>query len=434
MGKSYHLISLGCSKNLVDSEVMGYRLERKYTFTDDPASADVIVVNTCGFIQPAKEESIETILEMAQLKKPGAKLVVTGCFSQRYQKELPEEIPEVDLWTGVGEFHIIDQLIEKGVKSYFTNRTFLIGREERTIFNSPYHAYIKLGEGCNQKCSFCAIPSFKGRLQSRPIPVILDEVNRLKERGYRDFTFISQDSSSYGRDWGERGKLEELIEELDKISDITGRILYLYPQTTTPTLIEKIANSPTLATYYDLPIQHISPKVLKLMGRGDGSAERHLLEIMERQPEGFIGTSIIVGHPGEGEREFEELKNFLSAFPFDRINIFQYSDEEGTKSSTLPEKVPPEVVEERIAQLEEIVHKKEVERKARWVGKVLEGYLEGETPDGLFYSLRPTIFAPEIDGDILINEIETTRPLQIGARYRVKITQQAGRELLGTLI
>jgi len=413
---------------------MGYRLERKYTFTDDPASADVIVVNTCGFIQPAKEESIETILEMAQLKKPGAKLVVTGCFSQRYQKELPEEIPEVDLWTGVGEFHIIDQLIEKGVKSYFTNRTFLIGREERTIFNSPYHAYIKLGEGCNQKCSFCAIPSFKGRLQSRPIPVILDEVNRLKERGYRDFTFISQDSSSYGRDWGERGKLEELIEELDKISDITGRILYLYPQTTTPTLIEKIANSPTLATYYDLPIQHISPKVLKLMGRGDGSAERHLLEIMERQPEGFIGTSIIVGHPGEGEREFEELKNFLSAFPFDRINIFQYSDEEGTKSSTLPEKVPPEVVEERIAQLEEIVHKKEVERKARWVGKVLEGYLEGETPDGLFYSLRPTIFAPEIDGDILINEIETTRPLQIGARYRVKITQQAGRELLGTLI
>jgi MiaB/RimO family radical SAM methylthiotransferase len=347
---------------------------------------------------------------------------------------LPEEIPEVDLWTGVGEFHIIDQLIEKGVKSYFTNRTFLIGREERTIFNSPYHAYIKLGEGCNQKCSFCAIPSFKGRLQSRPIPVILDEVNRLKERGYRDFTFISQDSSSYGRDWGERGKLEELIEELDKISDITGRILYLYPQTTTPTLIEKIANSPTLATYYDLPIQHISPKVLKLMGRGNGSAERHLLEIMERQPEGFIGTSIIVGHPGEGEREFEELKNFLSAFPFDRINIFQYSDEEGTKSSTLPEKVPPEVVEERIAQLEEIVHKKEVERKARWVGKVLEGYLEGETPDGLFYSLRPTIFAPEIDGDILINEIETTRPLQIGARYRVKITQQAGRELLGTLI
>jgi ribosomal protein S12 methylthiotransferase RimO len=418
----------------VDSEVMGYRLERKYTFTDDPASADVIVVNTCGFIQPAKEESIETILEMAQLKKPGAKLVVTGCFSQRYQKELPEEIPEVDLWTGVGEFHIIDQLIEKGVKSYFTNRTFLIGREERTIFNSPYHAYIKLGEGCNQKCSFCAIPSFKGRFQSRPIPVILDEVNRLKERGYRDFTFISQDSSSYGRDWGERGKLEELIEELDKISDITGRILYLYPQTTTPTLIEKIANSPTLATYYDLPIQHISPKVLKLMGRGNGSAERHLLEIMERQPEGFIGTSIIVGHPGEGEREFEELKNFLSAFPFDRINIFQYSDEEGTKSSTLPEKVPPEVVEERIAQLEEIVHKKEVERKARWVGKVLEGYLEGETPDGLFYSLRPTIFAPEIDGDILINEIETTRPLQIGARYRVKITQQAGRELLGTIV
>jgi ribosomal protein S12 methylthiotransferase RimO len=415
---------------------MAARLIEKYQFTPQLEEADLIVINTCGFIQPAKEESIETILEALHRKKEGAKVVVTGCFSQRYQWELPREIPEVDLWTGVGEFGIIDKVLEKGVKTYFTNKTFLIHREPRLIFNSPYHAYVKLSEGCNQKCSFCAIPSFKGPLQSRPIKEVLEEVERLRDQGYRDLTFISQDSSSYGLDLGIKDGLIRLIEGLERIDGITGRILYLYPGTTNKRIVRAIADSSVLATYFDFPIQHISPRVLRQMGRGRSNKRLlALLELMASYPDSYIGTSIIVGHPGETIHDFQELKRFLAEFPFDRVNLFQYFDEEDTAAYRMLRKVPEEEIGRRLEELAEIVEERTRERKKRWIGRRLNGYLEGRTSDGLFYSFRPEIFAPEIDGDILINEVDLPGEgeLMVGGRYSALVTQLAGEELIGIL-
>jgi len=431
-----YLASLGCVKNLVDSEVMLYKL-KDYEITQAPEEADVIIVNTCGFINSAKEESIETILELANEKKENAILVVTGCLSERYKDELIKEIPEVNIWSGVGDFNKIDELIKKAQKQKkvikFSNKVFLIHNEKRIITGSNYHAYIKLSEGCNQKCAFCAIPNFKGRLNSRPIEEIIEEIKYLKSLGYKDFSLASQDSSSYLRDKGIKDGLERLIDEIDKIDDINVRILYLYPATTTKRLIRKIFSSKNVVNYFDMPIQHISEKMLKIMRRpGSIKKLKELLYLM-REEFSFVRTSVIVGHPGESEEDFKELVNFIKKYKFDRVNVFAYSDEEDTPAYKRKDKLPIEIIEKRAEILGEIVKETTKESLKKYVGKTCECFFDGLTEDNLFYTTRPKLWAPEIDGDILINESEKEN-LKIGDLVKVKINELAGDELIGKII
>ena len=434
--KKLYLASLGCVKNLVDSEVMLGKLN-DYELTQNPEEADLIIVNTCGFINSAKEESIDTILELANEKKEDALLAVTGCLSERYKQILPKELPEVDIFTGVGDFDKIDELVKEAQKKKkvikFSPKVYLVHDEKRVITGSSYHAYIKLSEGCNQKCAFCAIPNFKGKLQSRSIEEIINEIKYLKTLGYRDFSLASQDSSSYLRDKGIRDGLERLIDEIDKIEGITVRILYLYPSTTTKRLINKIFASKNVQNYFDMPIQHISPHVLKIMKRN--SSVKRLKELLNemRKEFSFVRTSVIVGHPGEREEDFEELKNFLEEYVFERVNVFAYSDEEETAAFKRDDKIPESVIEKRVKEISKVVKKTTKKALKKYVGKTCKCYLDGLTEDGLFYSVRPKLWTPEVDGDVLVNESEKEN-LKVGELYDVKIETLAGDELIGKII
>lgn len=408
MTKSLHLVSLGCTKNLVDSEVMLGAL-KDYEVTDRLESADVIIVNTCGFIQSAKEESIGVILDAASRRKKDALIVASGCLTQRYAKELQEMIPEIDIITGVGDYDRIDEMIRQK-KGLLSKSTFLINeKKDRIITGSNLHAYIKISEGCNQTCSFCAIPSFKGKLFSRTLDSVLKEVENLCQKGYQDFTFIAQDSSSYLRDKGMADGLIKLIEAIDKQGLArSARILYLYPSTTTKELIEAIARSKIFANYFDMPIQHIAESMLKRMKRGvSASKHKELLELMRTVPDSFVRSTVIVGHPGESEEEFLELCDFVRDFGFDRLNIFAFSSEEGTLAHNMEAKVPIKVINARIKILDQILQKSQKQILQNMVGKKLDIILEGKSEiSEYFYHARALNWAPEVDGEILINDSE----------------------------
>ena len=431
MGK-LHLVSLGCNKNLVDSEIMLGRLQN-YEITPDVASADVIIVNTCGFINSAKEESIRAILDMHEARKKGSLLVVTGCLMQRYREELMKELPEVDLFTGVGDYDKIDEIILKK-QNLFSPDTYLQASEERVITGSNYHAYIKISEGCNQKCSFCAIPTFKGKLKSRSLENIVLEVQKLVKKGYYDFSFLSQDSSSYMRDHAVSDGLISLIDAVEKIEGVkTARILYLYPSTTSNALIERIIASPVFANYFDMPIQHASEKMLKIMRRGSGAARiKELLNLMKKAPGAFLRTGVIVGHPGESEAEFDELCAFLQEFKFDRVSAFAYSKEEDTLSYEM-EQVPAKIISKRLSKIEKITRAAIEASFAQELGKKFIVSLEGESSEGeMFYAAKKALWDKDIDGEILINESDVEQ-LEIGGRYWCEITQVAGSQALGKI-
>ena len=431
MGK-LHLVSLGCNKNLVDSEIMLGRLSN-YEITPEVALADVIIVNTCGFINSAKEESIRAILDMHEARKKGSLLVVTGCLMQRYREELMKELPEVDLFTGVGDYDKIDEIILKK-QNLFSPDTYLQASEERVITGSNYHAYIKISEGCNQKCSFCAIPTFKGKLKSRALENIVDEVQKLVKKGYYDFSFLSQDSSSYMRDHAVSDGLISLIDAVEKIEGVkTARILYLYPSTTSNALVERIIASPVFANYFDMPIQHASDKMLKIMRRGSGAARiKELLNLMKKAPGAFLRTGVIVGHPGEGEAEFDELCAFLQEFKFDRISAFAYSKEEDTLSYEM-EQVPAKIISKRLSKIEKITRVAIEASFAQELGKKFIVSLEGESSEGeMFYAAKKALWDKDIDGEILINESDVEQ-LETGGRYWCEITQVAGSQALGKI-
>ena len=471
-----HLVSLGCNKNLVDSEIMLGRLQN-YEITDEPASADVMIVNTCGFIASAKQESIRTILKLSEQKKSGALLVVTGCLMQRYKDELMRELPEVDIFSGVGDYDKIDEMILKK-QNLFSPQTYLQSpalASSRVITGSNYHAYVKISEGCNQKCSFCAIPSFKGRLKSRSIEDIEAEVRGLIARGFYDFSFIAQDSSSYGRDLrrGNKGRsnfkgsegelnfagfrdgqnsdgscceqspdsssggagdkistqsrlarsnsssdenasdervheqdidLVALIKRIEKIKGVkVARVLYLYPTSTDERLIRAIVGSPVFANYFDMPIQHINNKMLSLMKRGAGAARiKELLSLMRAAPNSFLRTGVIVGHPGEGEAEFDELCNFLQEFKFDRISAFAYSKEEDTASFAMPQ-IPARTISRRLNKIEKITREAIDNSMRALVGKKMPLIIEGASSEGEFFivlasflALAQAVYRPQI--------------------------------------
>ena len=428
-----HLISLGCNKNLVDSEIMLGRLQN-YDITDDISDADVIIVNTCGFIKSAKEESIQTILEMHEARKNGSLLVVTGCLMQRYKDELIKELPEVDLFTGVADYDKIDEIILKK-QNLFSPQTYLQANEERVITGSNYHAYIKISEGCNQKCSFCAIPTFKGKLKSRSLENIVNEVKNLVKKGYYDFSFLSQDSSSYMRDQGVNDGLINLIDEIEKIKGVrSARILYLYPSTTSKELIERIIASPIFHNYFDMPIQHISEDMLKIMKRGSGAKKiKELLNLMRDAENSFLRTGVIVGHPGESEEDFEELCEFLEEFKFDRISAFAYSKEEDTASFEMKQ-IPAKIISKRLNKIEKITKKSINESLQKEIGKQIYASLEGESSEGeMFYAAKKDIWDKDIDGEILINESDV-KELEIGSLYLCEVTDVVDQKLIAKII
>ena len=434
--KKLHMVSLGCTKNLVDSEVMLGRL-RDYEITDDAQNADLIIVNTCGFIDSAKEESLNTILNLHEDRKKESVLVMAGCLSQRYQGELQKELPEIDIFTGVGDYDKIDKLVHEK-RSSFSNEVFLASDEnERVITGSSFHAFVKLSEGCNQACSFCAIPSFKGKLHSRTLESLVKEVTSLAKKGYKDFSFVSQDSSSYLRDLGFNDGLEKLIDAVEKIDGVkTARILYLYPSTTSFNLIDKIADSKVFVNYFDMPLQHISSNMLKIMKRGKGAEKlRELMEYMKSKPNSFVRTTFIAGHPGESEEDFEELCEFVENFRFDRTNVFSYSDEEGTTAQTRVDKIEQELIDERAEILGEIISNTTLKSLENDIGKTFEVYISGESDEHEYLlSARKTIWAPEIDGEIYINDNENEEQIVFGDIYEVLITDIAGDKLLAKII
>ena len=432
--KKLHLVSLGCTKNLVDSEVMLGRL-KAYEITDDPTIADVIIVNTCGFIEAAKEESINTVLNLHDARKENSILVMSGCLTERYKEELQAEMPEIDIFTGVGDYEKIDALIA-AKQSTFSPEVYLATETSgRVITGSNYHAYIKIAEGCNQACSFCAIPSFKGKLHSRSLSSIVKEVGNLIAQGFHDFSFISQDSSSYGRDMELKDGLTELVHAVEKVESIgSARILYLYPSTTTFTLIDAIADSPVFQSYYDMPIQHIDDGVLKTMKRGFGEEKTmELLYYMKSKENAFVRTSVIAGHPGESAESFKNLCDFMETFNFDRFNTFHYSNEETTTAYTM-DQIDQDIIDERADILGEIAEASTLRSLENMLGKTLMLVVDGESDEHEYLlSARPLNWAVDIDGEIFINDTSDL-PVAYGKVYEAKITELVGTQLLATLI
>ncbi|PAF52302.1 30S ribosomal protein S12 methylthiotransferase RimO [Helicobacter sp. 13S00477-4] len=408
MSKNIYFISLGCTKNLVDSEVMLGKL-RDYKITDSLELADVILINTCGFVQSAKEESIQTILQASAARKKGALLVVSGCLSQRYKEELKNLIPEIDIITGVGDYDKIDLMVSQR-RGQISDNVYLVDENiNRVITGSKIHAYIKISEGCNQNCSFCAIPSFKGRLQSRSIDSVLREIERLSAEGFLDFTLIAQDSSSYLRDKQNDKGLIELIGAIDEQNLAkSARILYLYPSTTTLELIAKIADSKIFQNYFDMPIQHISDTMLKKMKRGVNKAKHiELLEAMRKVKGSFVRSTVIVGHPQESEEEFYELYEFLKNFVFDRLNIFAFSSEEGTFADKMEGKIQTKIINKRINMINKIILNQQKKLQKEMISNIYPILLEGKSQVSEYlYSARDIRWAPEVDGEILINDSE----------------------------
>jgi ribosomal protein S12 methylthiotransferase RimO len=435
--KTLHLISLGCSKNLVDSEVMLGKLS-DYAISDNIETSDVIIINTCGFIEEAKKESLSTILEAIEKRKKGSLLVVAGCLTQRYRDELEKDLPEVDIFTGVGDYANIDKIIANK-QNTFSNSTYLISsKDKRVVTGSNYHAFVKISEGCNQRCSFCAIPGFKGKLKSREPEDIAKEVKDLASRGYYDISFISQDSSSYGKDIGYKN--DGLCEIISRVNDIDGiisaRILYLYPTTMSFKLIDTINKSNIFHNYFDIPLQHISDTMLTKMKRGmKANRIKKLLDYIFKLDNVFLRTSFIVGHPGETEEDFKELCDFIQEYNFDRVSIFAYSDEESTDAYEFKDKISNSIIHKRIEKIEKIIENKINNSMGKLLNQEIIVSIDGTSKEhDYLLSAKQDLWGFEIDGEILINDKEIEKDIIYGARYKAKISDFSSSHLVAKVI
>jgi len=434
MSKKLHVVSLGCTKNLVDTEVMLGKLQ-EYEMSPDASNADVIIVNTCGFIDAAKEESLNTILSLHEDRKEDSLLVMAGCLSERYKDELMAQIPEVDIFTGVGDYEKIDKLLEEK-RSQFSQDVYLIDDAKRVVTGSTYHAYIKLSEGCNQACSFCAIPSFKGKLNSRSLDSIAKEVENLVKEGFYDFSFVSQDSSSYLRDKNVKDGLSLLIQRIELIEGVkSARILYLYPSTTTIDLLKNIAKSKIFHNYFDMPIQHINNDMLRIMKRGFGKEQTlELLNFMKQLPNSFIRTSFIVGHPNETDEMFQEMVDFAKEFGFDRINVFEYSDEETTTSYSMDQKIDEEIIKQRAEILGEVATNARLKSLYNEVGNKIELVIDSVSQEHEYLlSARKLMWAPDIDGEIYVNDKTDDSELEFAKADKAEVTELVGDILTATV-
>ena len=410
-------VSLGCDKNLVDSEVMlGLLRDRQHEITNDESQAEVIVVNTCSFIHDAKEESIQTILEMAELKTTGVcrLLIVTGCLAEKYKQEILDELPEVDAVVGTTAYDAICDVIDQSLKGERVQAFESIDRlpivnTRRVLTTGGYSSYLKIGEGCDKYCTYCIIPKLRGTYRSVPMDVVLNEARMLAEAGIRELNIVAQETTTWGKDlYGEK-RLHVLLKELCKIEGIQWiRLLYCYPEEITDDLIQVIKEEPKICHYLDMPIQHSSDSILKRMGRRTSRAELEAVigKLRQEIPDITLRTTLITGFPGETEEDHEILKAFIEEMRFDRLGVFTYSAEEGTPAEKMPDQVPEEVKEERRDELMLLQQEISAEKTADMVGRTLEVLVEGRIPEEGVYVGRTYRDAPEVDGYIFLNAEE----------------------------
>ncbi|MCB9686773.1 MAG: 30S ribosomal protein S12 methylthiotransferase RimO [Alphaproteobacteria bacterium] len=439
-GRRVHVISLGCPKNRVDSELMvGQLLSDDHVLVDDPAQAEIIVVNTCSFIQPATEESIDTVLEMAGYKHTGRceKLVVTGCMVQRYGRSLEGELPEVDHFLGTGEEHRLLEVLRgrdgSGPKSHVDVPLYLPDELAPRVNSwSSCSAYLKISEGCDHRCAFCIIPTLRGRLRSRTIPSLVAEARQLAEQGVVELNLVSQDSTAYGKDLAGGGNIGALLQALSEVDGIEWlRLHYAYPHGLPAGLLEQLAGNPKVCRYLDIPLQHASGPVLKAMRRGvtrEGQ-ERILERIRRHVPEISVRTTFIVGFPGETDGDFEVLCDFVKQQRFDHVGVFPYHQEDGTPAADLPGQVPEDVKVARRDELMKIQRSISRKRMRSLVGTTARVLIEGVSEESeLLLRGRTSTQAPDVDGQVYVaNAPEGLRP---GSFLDVRITKAADYDLV----
>jgi ribosomal protein S12 methylthiotransferase len=431
-----HFISLGCPKNRVDTEVMlGVADSNGYQLVREPGDAEVIVVNTCGFIGPAKEESIDTILEMAQFKEAGSckKLVVAGCLSQRYSEELAAEMPEVDHFLGSSDMLRLNDVFRGDAARMLVGNPasyILRASDPRRLSQGQHSAYVKIAEGCNRVCSFCAIPSIRGKQRSRPVQDVVEEVKRLAADGTLEVNLVSQDTIAYGRDLPGKPTLAELVRALGEVEGLRWiRLHYLYPETLTDELVDLIAHHPKVVKYVDMPLQHASDAMLKRMKRGHGGdrLRRVVSTVRERIPGVVFRTAFIVGHPGETDADFDELCEFVAWARFDHVGVFRYSDEEGVDSHAQQGKVPAKISAARHRKLMAVQRPIARAKNRARIGQELDVLVEGASEEHEYVMQgRHAGQAPEIDGVVYLSGAEV-RP---GTMVRARVTQSADFDLV----
>ena len=443
-------ISLGCPKNLVDSEVMMGQLKQNgYEITSDAEEADTVVVNTCGFIDSAKRESIDAILEAAQLKTNGnaTRLIVAGCLVERYRDELKAEMPEVDAFIGTSQINDILKVCDPNINTRSLpviplgnqSATYLYDESTPRVLATPSHyAFIKIAEGCDRPCAFCFIPQMRGHFRSRRFGSIVAEAHQLAEEGVKELILVAQDSSRYGEDLGKEDALAHLLRELSHTDGIEWvRVMYTYPTHISDRFLDVLAEEPKAVKYLDMPLQHASQQVLKLMKRGGNRAslERLIERVRKRVPGIAVRTTFITGFPGETADDFEELLTFIKNVEFDRVGVFTYSDEVGTPASERPNKVDPKIAKQRRARLmKEQSRISRRKNKAR-VGQTVRVLFEGESNESdLLWQGRMETQAPDIDGCVLINDVPEGFAPAPGELVNVVITEAQQYDLVGRIV
>lgn len=435
------MVSLGCSKNQIDAERILFKLKKAgYELSDDAGLCDIVIVNTCGFIQSAKEEAIETILEFCTLKKEGRikAVVITGCLAERYREEVSELISEADAVIGIGCNEDIVEIINKvaeGEKiSRFDEKEKLSLTGGRIISTLPFFAYLKVAEGCDNCCSYCAIPSIRGRFRSNPIEEVVKEAKYLVDNGVREINLIAQDTTRYGEDLYGESKLPELLTELCKIENLRWlRILYCYPERITDKLLDVMANEEKIVKYLDIPIQHCNDDILKKMNRkGDKkSLTETISKIREKMPDCILRTTLITGFPTETKEQFEELAEFVKEMQFDRLGCFPYSEEEGTKAALMTPQVDEEERQHRADIIMEMQNVISEQKNNKMMGKVVEAVVEGFDRWAECYFGRTKADAPDIDGKIFFSSEEK---LAMGQFVKVRIDDTMDYDLIGEVI
>lgn len=430
-------ISLGCSKNLVDTEMMiGLMKEHKLEIVNQEEEADILIINTCGFIESAKQEAIDTILEMAKYKQTGKCkfLVATGCLVQRYQKELEKLLPEVDLWISIDEYPNFWRKMEELLKIDDTVSYGELDYLKRVITTGKNTAYLKIAEGCSNFCTYCAIPYIRGKYQSRKMEDVLAEAKQLAKEGIQEIILIAQDTTKYGMDLYEESKLPQLLHEISQIDGIQWiRFLYAYPETITDKLIQEVKNNPKVCHYFDIPIQHIADTVLKRMNRkSDGASILALIQKLRQEiPDVILRTSLIVGFPGETKEEFEKLYQFVADAKFDKLGVFMYSKEDGTPAAKMKEQIHYQTKKSRWNRIMQEQSKISEEKLAEKMGKKYTALLESVSPDGAYYIGRTYMDVPDMDGVIVL---EKEKEIPLGTFVECEITGICEYDLAGKIL
>lgn len=431
-------VSLGCAKNQIDTEHMlaDLKYSENFEIVANESLADVVVINTCAFIKPAKEEAINTILEFLEKKKQGlACVVVTGCLAQRYKQKILENFPELDAVIGINSQHLLkDAIVSALNKKKFEqfDKEFCFNQKRKRVISTPKHyAYLKIAEGCNNFCSYCAIPLIRGKYVSKPIEDVLEEAKWLQEKNIKELILIAQDCSNYGLDLYKQFKLEHLLKELEKLNFKWIRVLYLYPEKISSSLIKTMANSEKILPYFDLPIQHINDEILKKMNRKTTSKQiiEKLNLIRSIAPNATIRTSLIAGFPGETTAQFNQLLNFVLEFKFNRLGCFSYSREEGTKAYHLKNQISEKIKQQRTKLIYKVSNKIIEKNALKQISKILDVIVDKKMKD--FYVGRTKKDAPEVDCCVFFS---SNKNLNVGDIVKVKINSTKSQNLIGNLI